>query len=557
MHGTRPELNSWKEIADRLDVSVRTAQLWEKERGLPVRRVPGPRGRVFIRVAELEEWLHSTGVPSLLERPTSSPVPPGRGVLSRVGLASSLLAGLAVVAALSAVGALVFPWPGTRIDRVEFAKENDIGADTFVALYEDPVTLVRTLQFDNIVESALVSSGEDRTQVVFVGFGLGPVEHRGYVAAFDTFGDERWKFDLYDRAVLDEARGTQNDVSDTLTPTDLHLTEIDDRSVIAVVAHDLSFFASRVTLLDAELGEHLGTYWHDGALGYGLSILGDLEGDGDAELIVSGSNNGAWGTLLPMHAPNAVVMALDLAELSTWGYSQSWPRRRWTSMPIRMPLWYHLIQPGLDEANVSELSLRDADRDGAMDVYVRTFQGGVYLIRPDGKSASAAPSTAWLVKNGAETMPADLGRVTDLDVAIAECLAGDVSSGLVHLGRAATQVSHELVVEWNERCRILAETPPMKTSFRLGHPGAGPAWVASVEPSARMARAGLRAGDVIVGVGVHDTAGGSEVLYRLHTASRANVTIELRIERGSTGRTIVLEVPAASETGVSGRNPAQ
>ncbi len=53
----KPELNSWKEIAGRLDVSVRTAQLWERQRGLPVRRMPGGRSRVFVRVDELEAWM--------------------------------------------------------------------------------------------------------------------------------------------------------------------------------------------------------------------------------------------------------------------------------------------------------------------------------------------------------------------------------------------------------------------------------------------------------------------------------------------------------------------
>ena len=36
-------LTSWKEIANHLQVTVRTAQLWEKQRDLPVRRVPGRR----------------------------------------------------------------------------------------------------------------------------------------------------------------------------------------------------------------------------------------------------------------------------------------------------------------------------------------------------------------------------------------------------------------------------------------------------------------------------------------------------------------------------------
>jgi hypothetical protein len=50
------ELTSWKEMADYLSVSVRTAQHWETERGLPVRRLPGEKGRVGANSAELDRW---------------------------------------------------------------------------------------------------------------------------------------------------------------------------------------------------------------------------------------------------------------------------------------------------------------------------------------------------------------------------------------------------------------------------------------------------------------------------------------------------------------------
>jgi hypothetical protein len=39
------ELGSWKEIADYLKINVRTAQKWEQERGLPVGRLQGTKGR--------------------------------------------------------------------------------------------------------------------------------------------------------------------------------------------------------------------------------------------------------------------------------------------------------------------------------------------------------------------------------------------------------------------------------------------------------------------------------------------------------------------------------
>ena len=51
-------LVSWKEIAAFLDRAERTVKRWERERGLPVHRVPGgERGGVFAYPDELTEWL--------------------------------------------------------------------------------------------------------------------------------------------------------------------------------------------------------------------------------------------------------------------------------------------------------------------------------------------------------------------------------------------------------------------------------------------------------------------------------------------------------------------
>ena len=53
----KTELNTWQEIGAYLGVSVRTAQNWEKQVGLPVRRITeGPRGRVVALPAELDVW---------------------------------------------------------------------------------------------------------------------------------------------------------------------------------------------------------------------------------------------------------------------------------------------------------------------------------------------------------------------------------------------------------------------------------------------------------------------------------------------------------------------
>ena len=58
----RITLSSWKEIASELDRSVRTVQRWERELGLPVRRLgKGRRAPVFAFKNEFQHWLRRFG----------------------------------------------------------------------------------------------------------------------------------------------------------------------------------------------------------------------------------------------------------------------------------------------------------------------------------------------------------------------------------------------------------------------------------------------------------------------------------------------------------------
>lgn len=50
-------IESWKEIASYLGITVRIAQNWERDRGLPVHRDgDGPRARVSAYSRELDAW---------------------------------------------------------------------------------------------------------------------------------------------------------------------------------------------------------------------------------------------------------------------------------------------------------------------------------------------------------------------------------------------------------------------------------------------------------------------------------------------------------------------
>ena len=70
-----PYLRTWKEIAEYLKTSVRTAQRYEGL-GMPVRRVPLRLGGVFAVKAELDEWLIN-GRRSAMVTQTDPPAVPG------------------------------------------------------------------------------------------------------------------------------------------------------------------------------------------------------------------------------------------------------------------------------------------------------------------------------------------------------------------------------------------------------------------------------------------------------------------------------------------------
>ena len=94
---TSPEndrIHGWKSIAEYLLRDERTAKRWEKQRGLPVRRIPGDgRANVYVQRSEVEAWLrqgtkaaHDSGTPDeQIVRGTALRVPEESGPPVSVG----------------------------------------------------------------------------------------------------------------------------------------------------------------------------------------------------------------------------------------------------------------------------------------------------------------------------------------------------------------------------------------------------------------------------------------------------------------------------------------
>jgi tetratricopeptide (TPR) repeat protein len=66
-------IDSWKEIAAFFDRDERTVKRWERDRALPIHRLPGERGGVFAYTDELTRWLNS--MPSAARAQEGTPIP--------------------------------------------------------------------------------------------------------------------------------------------------------------------------------------------------------------------------------------------------------------------------------------------------------------------------------------------------------------------------------------------------------------------------------------------------------------------------------------------------
>ena len=107
----KQRLDSWKAVAEYLGRDVRTVARWEREKGLPVHRVPGGKRRaIFAYPPEIDAWLARAELdPGDGEPPTPAPVAPGPVSAPRSPKRAIKLgvAGVACLGALFAGGLLL------------------------------------------------------------------------------------------------------------------------------------------------------------------------------------------------------------------------------------------------------------------------------------------------------------------------------------------------------------------------------------------------------------------------------------------------------------------
>lgn len=326
---TPPELTSWKEIAARLQVTVRTAQEWEKKRGLPVRRVPGEgRSRVYLRVDELEAWLDG----QLVDDP-SADSQPGAGALARFVAARSRMWGsVAVILILATTAAALYflrpaatasaarrdatsgspPTVATSSSRPPAADPVDLRIlpDTIVAQGENGEELWRrrfegrlnqqvyehkshSFTFDDVDRDG----GKDTVFIVR----RKDMPARSVLSCFDEDGEEIWSFKPGDHVHTSDTMFT-----DAYNVAEFRPFDLPDgrRAIVVVGAHHIDF-PTQITVLDAADGSVISEYWHSGHIGTepGQLAVADVNRDGSPELYLAGISNGHWRATLVVLDP--------------------------------------------------------------------------------------------------------------------------------------------------------------------------------------------------------------------------------------------------------------
>lgn len=295
---TTHELCSWKEIAAYLGVSVKTAQVWEATRGLPVRRLPGPRGQVRAFIPDLEEWkaASATALPAEPPPPEPPPPPPPTKTIS-TWRRPALLVLLAILSVLGAGLALQRYFRPLPLSSAHVVNNALVGFDP------DGAMLWRR-EFGSL-NQGVYANGERHIWV-------GDLEGDGapdalFVPAFtttqegvpllrlDASGKELWRFT--------PGRTVSVKNESFAPPYVVRQFAIVGRYIV-VTSHHYLYYPSQVAILDPN-GKLLREYWHPGH----LNVLTAGVDGGRPVAFLGGSNNLAGTATLVVLDPERLAGA--------------------------------------------------------------------------------------------------------------------------------------------------------------------------------------------------------------------------------------------------------
>jgi hypothetical protein len=278
------ELTSWKEVADYLNVNVRTAQKWEKTRGLPVKRSAGSRGRVVAFPGELDAW----------KAASVNGAKPWAEVrfLQRYAAVTTVL----LVALLGIHIAEFLKGRGTGPPALYRAVQ-----DTLVVMDADGRELWRKSFGHPLSERFFPSDqqrkyppvkfadldGDGKIETLVVDQEAGAGQSTTPLVCFSDRGRERWRF------IPGKPVATRKE---NFPPSGAFLIEyfafvsMEDRQQAIVLESRIEGqYPTQIALLSPR-GYLIREYWHSG--GFAGMVIEDLDKDGAEEIYLAGVSNG-------------------------------------------------------------------------------------------------------------------------------------------------------------------------------------------------------------------------------------------------------------------------
>jgi hypothetical protein len=310
VNGNGARLDSWKDIATYLRRDVRTAIRWEKEKGLPVRRVPGgQRKAVFAYTSELDTWLtHEelepqglkpasngghNGTAEAVPFPTAKALPPHSTRLSW----PYYLAFVAAVAVI-AIAVIAFesrthaggPNPPVRVAFTLNALQAFDAGGQMLWSYPlpgtvDPEQVIDGRRLPDEIRIADFTGDGDREVLALLPLRVGPNAtwaNHFEVDMFSSRGKLLWSYVPRGRLVF-----ATHDLKDNWRVLDLFVSDHQGKKQIWIVVAHSVWGHSFIVSLDPETGKDSLRYVNSGAI-FTLNELATARGN---FLLAAGFNN--------------------------------------------------------------------------------------------------------------------------------------------------------------------------------------------------------------------------------------------------------------------------
>jgi hypothetical protein len=296
-------LNSWKEIAKHLGVTVRTAQKWERDRGLPVERLPGSRGPVSISLSDLEKWRQSAAAKAPLVESQNGNGAEVQGHLPLAKAFRRTTAWLVVVLALSVTLYAVLTSSGTSAQPASYR----VGGRT-LSVFDSAGRLLWDHTFADPIHEGIYQhlpltwfgdlDGDGTTEFLFVYQKSVQGAAGASLYCFSHDGKILWQF-VPGRSV----RTAKETFDPSFFSTRGILVTKDSNRGTVIVANSIHalYYPSQIAVLSPR-GQLLAEYWHSGHIDMVKAL--DLDRDGRKELYLSGINN-------ELHAATLIVLELE------------------------------------------------------------------------------------------------------------------------------------------------------------------------------------------------------------------------------------------------------